>query len=654
LVESILDNLWQKLANGKKICWINVVKYIEENKISAEILRLRLGDNNEDPFLGPILLFGFQSLESLIRKETMSPRLLVSPGVYYLRLPTKMEEVKRVFGLLVAFQITGEELLNKIRDNAAVGQQLSNVESALAHGKGNFLGPEKLLYGAHLAGKIDGNTFKNVFMSIRNKQETALRNLPEYWIYRLEQRTYIPDDVVPACGREIEGCILYIDDHAHLGWAEAVAFALWGPCSIKKHDHYSGYNIDYYEDGSGVQRMAVLNKGDVSGGEESFFLAALSCIQETIVKGFDLILLDLRLRWKEDEAIESQRISEISGIRVLKKVRDLNAAIPVLMLTASRKAKNMEKVLEMGADGYVTKEITQAGEEYSEIRDYYEWFRSAVDAAIKKSYLAAAWRVVEFLEKHLRNSRVGKLWESHGIEINDDVILPVKKAIGLLKKKGNHFEERSFNLSFIKESIINLAIPFDTVIQRRLGSKATEKLLAKPLLDSGNLLMGLRAIASHGIGGEGLDEVDAKIALYLCFRLFIGEQQEAIMKEFAMKTFQKVAIDLERVIQRSHTEIEKRVRWEIDNNATAEIDKRLRSVQKTYDELSRIGFQVPAIGRPTYAMYDTGRGWIHSILKHKRINHYLLFLRRLDGNRLLDIDCLLVAEVSKLCNIPFS
>ena len=82
----------------------------------------------------------------------------------------------------------------------------------------------------------------------------------------------------------------------------------------------------------------------------------------------DLILLDLRLFDENDRSIE---IENVSGLQILKKIRDNFLAIPILMTTASNKVWSYESLLRLGADAYWIKEgidnnmdIKRSGQNY--------------------------------------------------------------------------------------------------------------------------------------------------------------------------------------------------------------------------------------------------------------------------------------------------
>lgn len=72
---------------------------------------------------------------------------------------------------------------------------------------------------------------------------------------------------------------------------------------------------------------------------------------------YDLVFLDLRLQHPEDE---TRAPDEISGIKLLKQIKEFNRSLPVIVFTASEKAKILEKCREFKADGYWIKDIDSA------------------------------------------------------------------------------------------------------------------------------------------------------------------------------------------------------------------------------------------------------------------------------------------------------
>jgi len=71
---------------------------------------------------------------------------------------------------------------------------------------------------------------------------------------------------------------------------------------------------------------------------------------------YDVIFLDLRLSKEEDKVNQISNISDFTGTKVLRKIKDINKGIQVIIFTASNKVWNIERLLEIGANGYYIKE----------------------------------------------------------------------------------------------------------------------------------------------------------------------------------------------------------------------------------------------------------------------------------------------------------
>lgn len=125
--------------------------------------------------------------------------------------------------------------------------------------------------------------------------------------------------------------ILLIDDEADKGWTKTLSLLLPFARFNPKEDIISESVLDY----------------------ESLSEGARKKIEE---EDYDLIILDLRLGGiKEDFVVEPE---QMSGYKVLQKIKELNRGTQVIMLTASNKAWNLKTLMNRknGADGYFVKE----------------------------------------------------------------------------------------------------------------------------------------------------------------------------------------------------------------------------------------------------------------------------------------------------------
>lgn len=139
-----------------------------------------------------------------------------------------------------------------------------------------------------------------------------------------EKRIY---QVKGAAGKRI----LLIDDEAEKGWTKALSLIFPSARFNPTDDVIAETVMDY----------------------DGFSAGAKSKIEE---RNYDLILLDLRLGGiREDFVVEPE---QMSGYKVLQRIKQHNKGTQIIVLTASNKAWNLKALMNrtMGADGYFVKE----------------------------------------------------------------------------------------------------------------------------------------------------------------------------------------------------------------------------------------------------------------------------------------------------------
>jgi len=600
LLEEVLKKLWPRLVGAH---WINVDTC--GPNIGGRILQLRMRGENIDPT--PIILYGFRSFESLVRAEEKYPRLLVSQGVYYRRLPAMLKEVDALFEHAQGFKADPTRMNNDLMEHTLVGSQLSRMESSLAHNQGNFLGSEKLLYGVHLAHMITGDQYKEVLEKIRGVQIEFLKgraSSSEYLMYRLMQTNYKAQNISQIASPQFKGRILYIDDHARLGWGTAVACALFGkmealgsPVNSKLSQYIHGEQYKS-SDGGFLKTLSVAERSD----EEGYIEGIKELLTDSFLRDFDMILLDLRLRWQEDE---NEIEKNISGFEILRQIREENAAIPVVMLTASRKAINMDTVFEMGADAYFIKGIPQIGEPNDEILSYVKHFGDTINGALEKAYLGEIWRSVIDLEKLYKDRR----------ENTQDILPFFKKSIALLRKQANAFESESLCLNTIGEAILNLGLIVEIAMDAGLGP-------VEPYVDKGFLLKGLRNFSAHRLE-DTLNDDDAKIALYLTFRFLTNDNSKLKRLSNALfGTISNTGLEYNEIEERARNELWKLIKSEISGN-----------LPQNWEISNRNEIETATSGIPNRLLLPSKNFKnIHYVLRENKRAHYIMFLCRIKSD----------------------
>lgn len=139
--------------------------------------------------------------------------------------------------------------------------------------------------------------------------------------------------------------ILQIDDEAESGWSQVFQHMIYGE-EQPAHFRVISLNSQLAPNGGidqKVEHIFSIIKSVISpsNGNQSF--------------DPDLILLDVRLIPKYDEA-QGDKIKEMSGAKLLQRIRQAYPGIPVIVTTASNKVWTYEEMTRLGADAYWIKE----------------------------------------------------------------------------------------------------------------------------------------------------------------------------------------------------------------------------------------------------------------------------------------------------------
>lgn len=127
-------------------------------------------------------------------------------------------------------------------------------------------------------------------------------------------------------------------------------------------------------------------------------------IEITDYHKFDIIFLDLRLYDWEDSSSQRIPLEKFSGARLLKKIKDENLGIQVIIFTASNKIWNIDKLKELGADCYYIKESPEfiPNESFSQI-NYDELIRS-IEICLSRKPLKNIFSSINIIKSHINNS----------------------------------------------------------------------------------------------------------------------------------------------------------------------------------------------------------------------------------------------------------
>lgn len=115
---------------------------------------------------------------------------------------------------------------------------------------------------------------------------------------------------------------------------------------------------------------------------------------------YDLIFLDLRLNGKKED--DNLAPDEFSGMKVLKKIKNINKGTQVIILTASNKAWNIQALLQL-ADGFYIKESPeyQFSKEFSEAN--FTAFKKTIERCLSNTYLRGIYKDMQFIKNEFNS-----------------------------------------------------------------------------------------------------------------------------------------------------------------------------------------------------------------------------------------------------------
>ncbi len=197
----------------------------------------------------------------------------------------------------------------------------------------------------------------------KNKAKISSMLYVKYLEYKL-------DLIEPTVPKEkdskslLNGKLLFIDDKGKDGWNDIVEKYL--------DLHYEGMEF--------------------KGFEESNFLDVPTIQREikTTIEEYEpnIILLDLRLL-KEDA--NKDEIEDITGIKILKAIKELNPSIQIIMFSASNDSSILDNIRDEGVLGYVKKDAPN--DKYKSSNGGFEKLGKLIERGIKRKYLGEIYQI---------------------------------------------------------------------------------------------------------------------------------------------------------------------------------------------------------------------------------------------------------------------
>ena len=374
---------------------------------------IRLTKELEDLRFVPIIFFG-EETPYLISKLSWLGRILYTDGIYIAK-ENKIKELSEK-----DLKGTTEE---KVREQIAVPPP-SNYSSH--HSIANEW---SIIRWAKYLG-IDGNeTFKPLIEKISSSL---------YYKYLLNK---FPIEQVTKGQLQIEseGKILLIDDEWEKGWGDIFKEFFKNSRSIK----FSVLEVDY----SKLDQNEIINHSK-------------SKINEFKT---DMVILDMRLH--EVDFSDKTNIDDYTSSKLLKIIKEeINPGIQVIIFTASNKVWNLQRLEELGADGFIIKESPEFNRDSKFTRENIKSFKKTIEKSLDKKYLKKL-----FLQKKLIVSKLNEFKREK--ELNKDFCNEINRLVdlsfGLLVKGQTEGLISSFLLLFnvieiIANEFINEKHPIET------------------------------------------------------------------------------------------------------------------------------------------------------------------------------------------------
>lgn len=206
---------------------------------------------------------------------------------------------------------------------------------------------------------------------------------------------------------------------------------------------------------------------------------------------YDLIILDLRLeRLKDKEALPH----EISGVKLLRKIKEIDPSIPALMFTASEKAMNYREVIDLGASGYWIKAINSASELKSEIIKSLSKAHDARNLWVNIKKVEAKRQLACFREN--TQAATFEKYNMHETK-KDAIILTFKESFLLLMREPSSFEELLCNYTNYAKIALNMGLILEERYSNIYGDKWDKWIRQKKIDTDDARIRQIRNKAAH-------------------------------------------------------------------------------------------------------------------------------------------------------------
>jgi len=240
-----------------------------------------------------------------------------------------------------------------------------------------------------------------------------------------------------------KGKVLLIDDEWDAGWSDILIKIFASNQDI----NFETFEYDY-KDKTNFNLIVQLK---------------YKALKEQISKS-DVVILDLRLLNSDHE---NEDMDNFSGIKILKKIHEINAGIQVIMLTATSKSTILEKLYEYKILGYIKKEHPD-DKNISTIENINKFIR-LVDEGLNKKYLKTAYEI---------KSKISNILQNDIFSQYVDDIEHYKTNLGKLHKENSYIFDilNNENNNKFNYAMVSIATSLEAIISILLYENSSEVL----------------------------------------------------------------------------------------------------------------------------------------------------------------------------------
>ena len=207
------------------------------------------------------------------------------------------------------------------------------------------------------------------------QNRSKISSMLYYKFLRAKYQLQNKDENLNVKAKKYEGSILLVDDQSNAGWYSIIKEF------CKKH--YLNVEFDYVRN---IKKDSII--------KEVFELF------ESKINQFspDIILLDLRLLESDDNIVNDKLdINKISGIKLLKRIEQLNPGIQVIMFTASSDGMILDEFYRHNILGYVKKDAPR--DKYRASKNNFNKLDTLIKLGLNRKYLKEIWALQEKILK---------------------------------------------------------------------------------------------------------------------------------------------------------------------------------------------------------------------------------------------------------------